>query len=490
MQYVTLVDTNDNEYGICEKIQAHREKALHRAFSVFIFNEKGELLIQKRAESKYHSGNLWSNSCCSHPKQGEDLISEVKERVRCELGVECNNIRKMFDIIYDVKLGDIYEYEYDHVFFADYVSGDNADPDEVQDVKWISLHDLYESVNANPEEYTYWLKKILNEKASFFLSFNELFAFHREKVLSLIDDSVNRYGDISLEMTKELDYSIKNIGKMNRSYLIAAVYYMFNSKMDMNLSYLMAAVELMQNASLIHDDIIDKAEMRRGKEAVVKKYGVDSAIIMGDFSIFSANEYLCRLAQNRSDAIEIISVLNDAFSKMCIGEELEKRMVDIEISQKLYNQVIFLKTASFFSAVCKAAAIFACASDDEITALENYGTNIGIAYQMKDDILPYIEKEMEMDKDIDSDIKRKLITLPVICAYSNGTSQEKHLIESWISSEKSESFITNELKSVIKKNLAKCVEKIEVHLQEARNDLKIFKDNTEKRILMDIIKNI
>lgn len=488
MQYVTLVDTNNVECGICEKIQAHREKSLHRAFSVFIFNDKGELLVQKRAEKKYHSGNLWSNSCCSHPREGADLISEVKERVRCELGVECKNIRKMFDIIYDVKLGEMFEYEYDHVYFADYVSGDNADPDEVQDVKWTSLHDLYEDIRLNPEHYTYWLKKILNDKVLYFLSINELFALHRKRVLSLIDDSVRRYEGISLEMTKELDYSIKNIGKMKRSYLITVIYYMFNPKANPDLSYLMAAVELMQNASLIHDDIIDKAVMRRGKEAVVKKYGADSAIIMGDFSIFSANDYLCRLAKSRSNAIEIISVLNDAFSKMCIGEELEKSIVDIETSQKLYDQVIFLKTASFFSAVCKATAILAGASDDEITALENYGVNIGIAYQLKDDILPYIDKEM--DKDIDSDINQKLVTLPVTCAYSNGTSQVKRLIESWIASEESISAVTGELKSIIKGSLPNCVEKIEAHLQEARNCLKIFKDSTEKRILMDIINNI
>lgn len=488
MQYVTLVDKNNIECGICEKIEAHVEKKLHRAFSVFVFNEKGELLIQKRAKHKYHSGNLWSNSCCSHPEYGKDLIAEVENRVRCELGIECTNIRRVFDIIYDVDLGEMHECEYDYIYFADYIRGNDINLDEVQEVKWISLANLYTDVLEHPDSYTYWFKKILTEKATYFLSVNELFEIHKENVLRLIDDSVKNYECIPAEIIEELNYSIRNVGKMKRSYLLAVIYYMIASKKNENMNYLMAAIELMQNASLIHDDIIDKASIRRGKESVANKYGINSAIIMGDFSIFRANIYLCELSKTELNAPEIISVLNDSFSLMCLGEKLEENIQNIDASLKLYDQVIYLKTASFFSAVCKVAAILAGASDEKVKALEKFGTNVGIAYQMRDDILPYIDNKI--DKDINSDINRKLVTLPIIYAYFNGNVEEKRFIESWLEAEENDEAVIKELKVLIVKSLGRCIEKIEAHIDEAKRNLSIFKDNEAKRILMSLIENL
>jgi len=488
MQYVTLVDKNNVECGICEKIKAHREKKLYRAFSVFIFNDKGELLIQKRAKNKYHSENLWSNSCCSHPEYGKDLITEVENRVKYELGIECTNISRMFDIIYDVDLGEMHECEYDYIYFADYIRGNDINLDEVQEVKWISLADLYADVREHPDSYTYWFKKILAEKATYFLSVNELFEIHKENVLQLIDDSVKHYDHIPADIIEELNYSIKNVGKMKRSYLLAVIYYMISSNKNEKMDYLMAAIELMQNASLIHDDIIDKAAIRRGKESVANKYGINSAIIMGDFSIFCANIYLCELAKTESNAPEIISVLNASFSLMCLGEKLEENIHNIDASLKLYDQVISLKTASFFSAVCKVAAIFAGASDEKVAALEKFGTNVGIAYQMKDDILPYIDGKL--NKDINNDINRKLITLPIIYAYSNGNAQEKSFIESWIDAKERDEVVIKKLKALILKSLDQCVEKIKEHIDEAKENLSIFKDGEEKKILINLIENL
>lgn len=488
VQYVTLVDKDNIECGICEKIKAHIEKKLHRAFSVFIFNDKGELLIQKRAKHKYHSGNLWSNSCCSHPEYGKDIIAEVKNRVRCELGIESTNIRRVFDIIYDVDLGEMHECEYDYVYFADYVSGNDINLDEVQEVKWISLADLYVDVRDHPDSYTYWFKKILTEKITYFFSVDELFVEHKETILQLITDSVKQYGDIPPNILEEFNYSVKNVGKMKRSYLMTVIYYMITSKENSNLNYLMAAVELMQNASLIHDDIIDKALIRRGKESVVNKYGVNSAIIIGDYLIFCANSYLCKFAQIESNYVEIMSVLNDAFSQMCLGEKIEGHIHNIDTSLKLYKQVIYLKTASFFSAICKVAAIFAGASYEEVIALENFGSNFGVAYQMKDDILPYIDKEI--DKDINNDINRKLVTLPIIYAYANGNIQEKRFIESWMEAEENDQAVIEELKVLIAKNLGQCIETIRAYIDEAKRNLSIFKDNEAKRILVNLIDNL
>ena len=164
MQNVILVDKNDNELGVCEKITAHKEKRLHRAFSVFLFNEKKELLIQKRASNKYHSGNLWSNSCCSHQQLGNTIEEDVINCVKKELGASCDNIKRIFDFIYEADLVDMYEYEYDYVIFANVKGNINPNPDEVQEVKWVDMENLKIDINLNSEKYTAWFKAILKEK--------------------------------------------------------------------------------------------------------------------------------------------------------------------------------------------------------------------------------------------------------------------------------------------------------------------------------------
>jgi isopentenyl-diphosphate delta-isomerase len=159
---VVLVDEKDKEIGIEEKIKAHREGKLHRAFSIFIFNSKGELLLQKRAKSKYHSGGLWSNTCCSHPRPKETMEEAVKRRLKEEMGIECEF--KFFDkIIYKAKVGDLIENEIDYIFVGNFDGNPKPSKDEVEDWKWIKLDDLKDDIKKNPEKYTPWLKIILSK---------------------------------------------------------------------------------------------------------------------------------------------------------------------------------------------------------------------------------------------------------------------------------------------------------------------------------------
>jgi isopentenyl-diphosphate delta-isomerase len=159
---VVLVDEKDKEIGIEEKIKAHREGKLHRAFSIFIFNSKGELLLQKRAKSKYHSGGLWSNTCCSHPRPKETMDEAVKRRLKEEMGIECEF--KFFDkIIYKAKVGDLIENEIDYIFVGNFDGNPRPSKDEVEDWKWIKIDDLKDDIKKNPEKYTPWLKIILSK---------------------------------------------------------------------------------------------------------------------------------------------------------------------------------------------------------------------------------------------------------------------------------------------------------------------------------------
>ena len=160
MDRVILVDEHDNPVGEAEKMQAHREGLLHRAFSVFLFDQEGNMLLQRRALSKYHSPGLWSNTCCSHPAPGEDILAAGNRRLKEELGIENAVLQHRFAFTYRVNFPDgLIEHEYDHVFTGTYQGDPVPNPDEVMDWKWIRIDELKTDILINPERYTYWIKE-------------------------------------------------------------------------------------------------------------------------------------------------------------------------------------------------------------------------------------------------------------------------------------------------------------------------------------------
>jgi isopentenyl-diphosphate delta-isomerase len=161
-EYVILVDQHDTELGVMEKMEAHVKGVLHRAFSVLVFNSKGELLIQQRAAGKYHSAGLWTNTCCSHPRAGESVEEAAKRRLREEMGLELQPERA-FSFIYRIDLdGGLIENELDHVLIATSDNEPSLNPEEAQDWKYISLPDLKKRMVTHPEEFTHWFKIIVN----------------------------------------------------------------------------------------------------------------------------------------------------------------------------------------------------------------------------------------------------------------------------------------------------------------------------------------
>ncbi|MDZ7363707.1 MAG: isopentenyl-diphosphate Delta-isomerase [candidate division KSB1 bacterium] len=155
---VILVDEYDNQIGVEEKLTAHREGRLHRAFSVFIFNDQGEMLLQKRAANKYHSGGLWTNACCSHPRPGETVEQAARRRLREEMGFDCG-LKKAFHFIYKADLdGDLIEHEFDHVFIGHYNGAISPDASEVAEYRWIGAQALRNAVKESQENYTVWFK--------------------------------------------------------------------------------------------------------------------------------------------------------------------------------------------------------------------------------------------------------------------------------------------------------------------------------------------
>ena len=157
---VILVDEKDNPVGAGEKLKTHQEGRLHRAFSIFVFNSKGELLLQKRAKGKYHSGGLWTNTCCSHPEPGRNLKAEAEKRLQEEMGFTCD-LKEISSFIYKADLGGLIEHEFDHVFLGKFDGNPKPDNREAEDWKWISLTELKQDIKDNPDKYTYWFKVIL-----------------------------------------------------------------------------------------------------------------------------------------------------------------------------------------------------------------------------------------------------------------------------------------------------------------------------------------
>ena len=160
---VILIDDQDNEIGLLEKMEAHRLGLLHRAFSVILFNSKGELLLQQRAAHKYHSPLLWTNTCCSHQRPGESSLTAAKRRLMEEMGMEAE-LKEAFHFIYKAKLDrGLTEHELDHVLFGYTNQNPIVNDEEVAAYKWISMNDLLHEMDAAPQTFTAWFKILLNQ---------------------------------------------------------------------------------------------------------------------------------------------------------------------------------------------------------------------------------------------------------------------------------------------------------------------------------------
>jgi isopentenyl-diphosphate Delta-isomerase len=163
-EQVILVDVHDRELGAGEKMRAHLEGVLHRAFSIFVFDAAGRLLLQKRARSKYHSGGLWSNTCCGHPRPGEATAEAARRRLREEMSFDCE-LREAFDFVYRAELaGGLVEHEFDHVFVGRFDGAPAPDPAEVEDWRWMTLDELRGELRLRPDDYSFWLRVALERR--------------------------------------------------------------------------------------------------------------------------------------------------------------------------------------------------------------------------------------------------------------------------------------------------------------------------------------
>jgi isopentenyl-diphosphate delta-isomerase len=162
MEKVILVDEHDNELGSMEKMEAHRAGALHRAFSVILFNSKGEMLLQKRSANKYHSAGLWTNTCCSHPKPSERMEVAVRRRLKEEMGIDTQPVyayKFMYRVALDNKL---IEHEMDYVYMGLFDAEPVINTSEVENWRFMNLTEIRKEISENPESFTHWFRLIVD----------------------------------------------------------------------------------------------------------------------------------------------------------------------------------------------------------------------------------------------------------------------------------------------------------------------------------------
>lgn len=163
-EQIILVDANDAPVGTMGKLETHEKGLLHRAFSIIVKNDKGEILLQKRAVGKYHSGGLWTNTCCGHPRAGEEILSAAHRRLREEMGFDCE-LTEVFSCTYQADLDKgLKENEFLHVFVGEYNGAPVLNPNEADDWKWMAFDDLKADIGKNPDGYTYWFRMILEKQ--------------------------------------------------------------------------------------------------------------------------------------------------------------------------------------------------------------------------------------------------------------------------------------------------------------------------------------
>ena len=167
-EQVILVNDHDEWVGAAEKMKAHKDGLLHRAFSVFIMNSDNEVLLHQRASDKYHSGGLWTNACCSHPRVGESTLAAAHRRLQEEMGFDCD-VEQIFTYMYQAEVGNgLTEHEYDHIYFGYYDGHVNANKNEVQDHIYISITEVTCWLEKRPEQFTKWFRMIWPEFLKYF----------------------------------------------------------------------------------------------------------------------------------------------------------------------------------------------------------------------------------------------------------------------------------------------------------------------------------
>jgi len=503
MEKLLLVDEKDKIIGYETKEKCHQGNGiLHRAFSVYLFDKKGRLLIQQRSKFKKLWPLYWANSCCSHPRKDEDYEKAGERRLPEELGFSCS-LKLVDKFQYQARYKNIgSENELCAILIGKY-NGEKIkiNRKEVSDWKWVKVEELENDFKKNPNKYAPWF--IIGLKR--YLKIKEKSAEEKKALKLFLKETAKKINPISRELLelyiskkfhKIINYQNSTGGKRLRPALAIISSNLLGGKIK-DVLYPAAGLEILHNCTLIVDDIIDHSYLRRGKLTTWHRFGKSIAECAGLGYLASSFE-----GANRSKNPSLISeVFAETLKTIMMGGEIYDILFEQQgrkeepyivnnrfskVGEKEYYEMVAQKTAFLFQSCCQIGGICAGAKKKQIEYLKNYGFNLGMAFQIQDDILDIFGEEKKFGKKIGKDIEeRKLGNIVILLALKELKRQERNKILKVFRKEKIKNKDIKEAIKIIKTtNSRRQAEKLaDVFLEKAKSNLEFLPQNKWNRLL-------
>ncbi len=499
-----VVNHQDEFLRYEEKEKCHQGQGiLHRAFSVYIFNNKGELLIQKRSSHKPLWPFFWANSCCSHPRKDESYVKAGERRMEEELGFSCC-LWEVDKFEYKAKFLEVgSEHEMCAILAGRYDGKVKLNPKEAIDYKWVDPYKLAEDFKKNSDKYTPWLKIGLGR----YLKIKETEKKEKEKLEIYLKDIVEKVDPIikillelyiNKKFYKLIDYQAFTGGKRLRPALTIACGKLLGGKMK-DIVYPAAGLEVLHNSTLIVDDIIDHSELRRNKPTLWSKYGKSMAECLGLDYLAVAFEGANRSKKPKETSELFANTLKVIMEGEMMDVLFEQNGREAEayvtknryhkIDKKEYYEMVGKKTAILFQSCCETGGINSEGSKKEIELLKDYGYNFGMAFQIRDDILDIFGDE-KLGKKIGGDIKeRKLGNIVLLLAMKELSEKENQKILTIFNKKSMVRDNIEEIINLIKKTnsheQADCL--AQGFAEKAKESLKKLPNNKWNKLLEDLV---
>ena len=442
MGKLILINKKDEIVGYENKEKCHRGKGiLHRAFTVFVFNDRNQVLIQKRSRLKKLWPLFWESSCSSHPCRSETQLRVAKRRLKEELGINCS-LQTIGKFQYQAPYKNFgSENEVCAILVGKYNGDPKPDPKEVASWKWIEIKELQKNIDKNPKKYTPWLK----------IGLKKLIALKKSKPVSELNSILNEYSKLVEPAIEKIlnsgvdeknrgivKYQIFTGGKRLRPALAIICCQLLGGKIKDAL-FPAAGLEILHNYALIIDDIIDNSNLRRGKptswfkfgRSIIQCIGIDYLAAL--FQATNLSKEPSKISELFAKTMKIIvdgEILDILFEQQ--GREEEPYVVKNRyrnITEKDYFKMVSKKTAILFQTCCEMGGMMGLAKKKELEALRNYGFNLGIAFQVQDDILDIFgEKESDSTKIGKDIIERKGGNIVILYALKELPQRKKERV--------------------------------------------------------------
>ncbi|MBC8437846.1 MAG: isopentenyl-diphosphate delta-isomerase [Euryarchaeota archaeon] len=465
-EMVIAVDESDNQIGSVSKVESHiGDGTLHRAFSVLLFNSKGEMLIQKRASSKITFPSVWANACCSHPL---DIDGETE--IKNDLGVKRAAIRKMeqelgiapspldvndFTLVsrmhYSARADETWiEHELDHIIFIQKDVDLNLNSNEIEEILWLdenSMNDFIKNSQNSGDIIAPWFDQIYSRFASNWWN-------HLDDISQLIDNDIHHLGDVTPRPDTALLSALKHHSSEVESRIISSLNKSEHKKLRAAMLHLIegggkrlrailpwlvadacgnssdslyelgAAIEIIHNFTLVHDDIMDNDELRRGREAVHIAYDMPTAINAGDAMLALSFELLAD-AENISalELKKLVSIIGKMVRRVSEGQQFDMDFENQDtVEEREYLHMISGKTAAMFTTCARTGALLSQASETTIENMARWGENLGLCFQLMDDLIDATGDSETLGKPACSDVIEGKQTLIAIHALQQDPS--------------------------------------------------------------------